>query len=371
MRAIGWVILKELVQIRRDRRLLAMLVVAPVIQLVILGFAATTDVREVAVAVHDYDHSPASREYVRALGASGFLRTRVVAGPPAADTHELVSGRTGLLLVIPPGFGRALADGREAPVQVLVDGSDSNAGVQGLSYLEQATRLHNRRLALAVRPAPRLAAVAAETRVWHNPDLTSTRFMIPAIMGVLLLTTTTLVTSMALVREREQGTLEQLLITPLRPGELIAGKTLPYVMIGFAQFTLALPVVVYLFGVSLRGSLLLLYAGSLLFLLPTLGLGLLVSTLVHTQQQAMLLTAFGVMMPFNLLSGFVFPIANMPPAIQAVTYLIPLRYYLEIVRGIFLRGAGWAELWPQALALFALGAATFALALLKFHKRLD
>jgi ABC-2 type transport system permease protein len=183
--------------------------------------------------------------------------------------------------------------------------------------------------------------------------------------------TTMIVTSMALVKEREQGTMEQVIVTPLRPGEIMAGKLLPFVGVGFAELTLVLPVMVGIFGVPFRGSLLLLYLLSGLFLLTTLGLGLFVSTLVHTQQQAMMVSAFFVMMPFVLLSGFIFPVENMPPAIAVAAHLIPLKYYLTIVRGIFLKGVGLGVLWPEAVALLAWGLAILSLAAVKFRKRLD
>lgn len=208
---------------------------------------------------------------------------------------------------------------------------------------------------------------------WIPRRPSNARFLIPGLIGMLLMLSAVIATSLSIVREkeREEGTLEQMIVTPLRPTELIAGKLLPFVAIGFAEITLALPVVLAVFHVPLRGSLLLFYLFSGLFLMSTLGLGLLISTLVKTQQQAMLVAAFFVMMPFILLSGFIFPVENMPPAIQVVAKFIPLKYYLTIVRGIFLKGAGWAELWPQALALVAWGGAILTLAVMSFHKKTD
>jgi len=275
---------------------------------------------------------------------------------------------------------RSVGDSREptyGAVQALVDGADSNFAVYGLNYLQKATRLYSARLAdvalseVSVQHGLSLPAVSAESRVWYNPDLVSQRFMVPAVMGVLLLVTTMIVTSMALVKEREEGTMEQIIVTPLRPAELIAGKLLPFVAIGFVEISLALPVMLFVFHVPLEGSLALLYLLSGLFLLTTLGLGLFVSTLVKTQQQATMVAAFFVMMPFVLLSGFIFPIENMPAPIRAMSYVIPLRYYLVIVRGIFLKGTGWAELWGNAVMLLALGLTILAMAVVKFRKRLD
>lgn len=377
MRRIRCLLTKELAQLRRDRRLVSMLLVAPVVQLLVLGFAANTDVRDIDLVIRDNDHTYQSRELARALGASGYFKARALTGSVVEDDRLLVAGKAGLILVIPRGFGEQLVRGQVATVQALVDGADSNFAVQGVNYLQKATRLFSDRLvrvaAMSLAPEQRLAlpSVVAETRAWYNPDLTSRRFMVPAIMALLLMVATMLVTSMALVKEREDGTMEQIIVTPLRPAELIAGKLLPFVVVGFAEVTFAVVIIRFAFGIPWRGSLWLVYGMSGLFLLTTLGLGLLVSTLVKTQQQAMMVSTFFVMMPFVLLSGFAFPVENMPPLIQAMTDLIPLKYYLTALRGIFLKGVGPAELWPEALVLLLSGAIILGLAAKKFHKRLD
>ena len=377
LRRIQVLLVKELAQIRRDRRLLGILIIAPLFQLMVMGFAATTDIKHIALAVRDDDHSLHSREYVRAITASGYFTLSWLDGSAAEDGLRLVRGQASLILHIPPGFSGRLLAGQAAPVQVLVDGSDSNFAVQGLNYVQRATRLYGDRLARAVRleavdvsrrPLPQ---VVVETRAWYNPDLTSRWYMVPSLMGVLLMVVTMLVTSMSLVKELEEGTMEQIIVTPLRPGELIAGKLLPFVLIGFIEVTLAVLVIRGVFHVPLRGHLLTLYALSGLFLLTTLGLGLFISTIVRTQQQAMMLATFFVMMPFVLLSGFIFPVENMPEFIQYLAALIPLKYYLSIVRDIFLKGSGWADVWPDALALLAWGVGILALATAKFHKKLD
>lgn len=363
---------KELIQVRRDPRLFRILIAAPLVQLLVLGFAASTDVRDVRVAVRDDDDTPASREYMRSLGASGYLRLEPAAGPSADDAERLVLGRSGLILAIPRGFGLALARGDRASVQALVDGADSNYAVQGLQYLQGATRRFNEDLAIAARAGAdgdERPVVAMETRHRFNPDLVSRLYVVPGIMGVLLLVTTMMVTSMALVKEREDGTFEQLALTPVRPLEVILGKLLPFAIIGFIGVTLALPVVRFVFGVPLRGSVALLYGFTALFLFSTLGLGLWVSTTVRTQQQAMLVTAFGMMMPFTLLSGFIFPVASMPEAVQPVAQLIPLTYYVDAVRAIFLKGATAADLAGDAAGLAVLGAAILLGAIFSFHKR--
>ena len=370
-------LIKELAQLRRDKRLLGLLIAAPVIQLMVLGFAANTDIREITLGIRDNDHTYHSREYARSLAACGYFKPTVLTGSQRDDARLLVSGDVGLLLVIPTGFGRDLASLRAVKVQALVDGTDANFGVQGMNYLYRATALYGERLArAAARGAPpqqsiALPAVVAQVRAWYNPDLKSAFHMIPALMGVLLMVTTMIVTSMALVKEREQGTMEQIIVTPLRPAEIIVGKLLLFVPIGFLEVALALSVIVFAFGVPLRGSAVSLFVVSGLFLLSTLGLGLFVSTFVRTQQQAMLVAAFFVMLPFILLSGFIFPVENMPRPMQFVANGIPLRYYLATVRGIFLKGLGWRDFWPDALVLLGWGTGILGLAVMRFHKRLD
>ncbi len=377
MKRVRCLLIKELAQLRRDPRLFRMLVVAPLIQLLILGFAANNDVREIDLAVRDQDHSVPSREFIRSLGASGYFKVQSLTGPDADDARWLIGGRVGLVLVIPPGFSQQLLRLHPAQVQVLVDGADSNFAVQGVNYLQKAARRFSEGMietlvtGSATGGAASRPSVTAQTRVWFNPDLRSQNFMVPALLAQLLMITTMIVTSMALVKEREDGTLEQLVVTPLRPLEIIAGKLLPFVVVGFAEITFALPLMLLVFDVPFRGNLLFLYAMTGLYLLTTLGLGLFISTLVKTQQQAMMVAMFFVMLPFILLSGFAFPVENMPKVIQAVAYCIPLKYFLTIIRGVFLKGTGWVELWREALILLFWGIGILTLATLKFRKRMD
>ncbi len=374
---IKCLLIKEITQIRRDPRLFGLLLAAPLIQLMILGFAATTDVRDIDLAVRDNDRSVQSREYIRSLESSGYFKTRIVMINEQGDENLLVAGKVGLVLVIPPGFGRNLLGSRPAPVQVLVDGADSNFASHGLNYLNKASRQFSlpfvriEQEKLERQRGIRLPSVTAESRAWYNPELESRFFMVAGLLGVLLLVTTMIVTSMSLVKEREEGTMEQVIVTPLRAGEIILGKLLPFVVIGLLEITLALPVMLLVFHLHLRGSLFLLYLFSGLFLLTTLGLGLFISTLVKTQQQAMLVATFFVMIPFILISGFIFPVDNMPTVIRTAAYFIPLKYYLTIIRGLFLKGVGWTELWYPALILLAWGTGILSLAVLMFRKRLD
>ncbi len=377
MNRIRCLLIKELLQLRRNPRLFRMLLFAPVIQLLVMGFATNTDVTGIVLAIRDHDHSFQSREYARSLGASGYFKLRLIHTADSEDANLLAAKKAGLIVVIPPGFARNLNNNRPAPVQVIVDGADSNFAVQGLSYLQKATRLFTERtiqfnLGTTFGPgAANLPGIKADTRCWYNPALTSRYYMVPAIMALLLLVTTMMVTSMALVKEREDGTLEQVIVTPLRRYEIIAGKLLPFVAVGFAEVTFAIPIILFVFGVPMKGSFFLLYAMSGLFLLTTLGLGAFISTLVKTQQQAMMVSTFFVMMPFVLLSGFAFPVENMPILFQYIAHAIPLKYFLEILRDIFLKGSGLTDLWQQALILALWGGAILWLSIVKFHKRLD
>ncbi len=370
-------LIKEIIQIRRDPRLFGILVAVPIFQIIVFGFAAVTDIKEIDILVRDRDRSHQSREYIRALEASDYFQVTYLSGPDTEEEEALVSGSAGMVLVIPEDFEEMLARGRPVDVQVLVDGSDSNFASLGAGYMMKATKLFSERLvrpvvqAMAARQGSGMPTVSPEARIWYNADLNSTWHMVPGVMGVLLLVTTMIVTSMALVKEREVGTLEQLIVTPLRPSEMIAGKLLPFVAIGFVEVTLALLPILAIFRVPFRGNLLTFYVISGLFLLTTLGLGLLISTFAKTQQQAMWISAFFVMMPFVLLSGFIFPIENMPKVIQVVTYAIPLRYFLTAIRGIFLKGNSLAVLWPEALTLAGLGLLILGGAILRFRKRLD
>lgn len=376
MQRIRPLLVKELLQIRRDPKLFALLVAAPALQVLVFGFAATTDVTDVKVAVRDDDRSARSREYVRTLGASGHLAAIPHPDGERGDAAELASDRAGLIIAIPRGFGAKIDASEPVAVQALVDGSDSLSAGQGLAYLQGATRLYTERVvgeAMERRLGGRvpLPSVIMETRTWFNPLQTSRSYMVAGLLGVLLMVTTMVVAAMAFVKEREEGTMEQMLVTPLNRRELVAGKLLPFVGIGFVEVSIVLPIVLLAFHLPLRGSVLLLYVFSGLFLLTTLGLGLLVSSLVRTQQQAMLVAVFFLMMPFIMISGFVFPVENMPAAIRVVADGIPLRHYLMAIRAIFLKGAGVAELWGHGLVLLAWGVGILSLAVVTFHRRLD
>jgi ABC-2 type transport system permease protein len=372
------VIVKELLQIRRDRRMIPVIFVSPVVMIVVFGFAVNTDVTNVPMVLVDQDRSVASRELVTRFVRSGYFDV-VGTEERAGDVDRwLVTARAQLGLVIGPGFGEALGSGRTAPLQVIADGSDASSAsvalgyagalVQGFGAEVQAARLRSAPGEAFVRGP---GQVDLQPRVFYNPDLKSRWFYVPAVLAMVLMVMTMLLSAMGVVREKEVGTMEQLIVTPIRPWQLLVGKLAPFALIGVVQVFLITGVAVFGFRVPLRGSFPLLLGLTLLFILVTLGIGLLVSTLVRNQQQAMMAAAFLAMIPMVYLSGLIFPIENMPPAIQLVTYVIPLRYYAEIIRGIFLRGSGIDVLWPEAVVLLGMGVAIMGVASLRFRKRLD
>ncbi|MHB9110902.1 MAG: ABC transporter permease [Armatimonadota bacterium] len=365
---------KELVQIFRDRRSIGLLVVAPVLQLFMFGYAVTTDINQISTAIYDEDRTAASRELIERFTSSGYFIPNYYLSSPREIDALLDGGKVQMVLHIPPGFARDLARGRGAEMQTILDGSDSmtariiagyaTAVIQGYSGRVMAQRLDRLRGTVT-----RVPAIEGRLRVWYNPELRSARFMVPAVLSMILLTITIMLTSMSIVREKELGTLEQLVVTPLTPAELMLGKTLPGLLIGMLDMAFVLLVAIFWFHVNVAGSILLLFLLSILFLLTTLGLGIFISTISKTQHEATL-TSFFFILPFIILSGFMFPIENMPRVIQYVTYIIPMRYFLEIIRGIFLRGVGLEYLWPQTLALAAFGVGILTLSAKRFSKRL-
>jgi ABC-2 type transport system permease protein len=362
---------KEVLELRRDPRLFGIVIIAPIVQLTVLGYAATTDVKDVPVLIVDPDRSTASRALITRFEASDNFTIAGMAGSTGEIDKWLEQGRAWIAISIPPDYERLLETGRTAVIQIVADGTDSNSTNVALGYARVLIAGYAQDLA-ASRADGRVPErlIDAAIRVWFNPDLVSRDFMIPGIVALLLLAVTANLSAMAIVREKELGTLEQLNVTPLARWELIVGKLVPYGVIGMIDVVLVVAVAVWWFEVPMRGSLALLFAMSAVYLMTTLGLGLLVSTISATQQQAMMTTIFFFLMPMIYLSGFIFPIENMPAWIRPITYLIPLRYFLVILRGLFLKGVGLETLWPQAAALAAWGIAVLTLATLRSSKRL-
>ena len=370
------IIVKELLQLRQDRRMLPVLFVSPVIQILVFGFAVNTDVTDVPLVLVDQDRTAASRELVRRFIGSGYFELVGVEDGIGGIDDWLVTGEAQLALVIAAGYGKASASEGTPAVQVVADGSDSTSSTLALGYATAIVRseeagLVARRLATGEGAPAAPGRIELLSRVWYNPDLLSRWFYVPAVLAMILMIMTMLLSAMAVVREKEIGTMEQLIVTPIRSWQLLVGKLFPFGLIGFVQVFVVSAIAVWGFGVPLRGSFWLLLALTMLFLLNTLGLGLLVSTVVRTQQQAMMTAAFVFMVPMIYLSGLIFPIENMPRGIQLFTYVIPLRYYANIIRGIFLRGSGLGVLWPEAVTLAAMGVGILAVASLRFRKRID
>jgi len=365
---------KELLELRQDPRLFGVIFIAPIVQLTFLGYAATTDVKNVPIVVVDQDHTPQSRELITRFDASPYFTVVGSLNTVAELDRWFEENRAWMGLVIPGDYHERVGSGRPATVQVIADGTDSNSTNVAMGYAGNLINAYNEELsrkqllAAGQDVAPR--AIDARIRVWFNPQLESRDFMIPGIVALLLLVITTNLSSMAVVREKELGTLEQLNVTPVTRWQLILGKLLPYGIIGILDVILVTTVAVTWFRIPLLGSPILLFATSCIYLLTTLGLGLFISTISNTQQQAMMTATFFFLTPMLYLSGFIFPIENMPAVIQPVTYLIPLRYFIIIVRGIFLKGIGIAVLWPQILALLAWGLAIVGLAVARSRKTL-
>jgi ABC-2 type transport system permease protein len=372
MRRLFHLVRKELLELRQDPRLFGIVIMAPIIQLTVLGYAATTDVKDIPLVIVDADRSAESGRLIARFEASDNFKIVGLLDSTSGIDPWLDKGDAWMALGIPAGYGLRLASGDPVALQVVADGTDSNSTTVALGYANNLVSGYAQDLSRERSPppgAPR-GSINAEIRVWFNPRLISRDFMIPGIVAMLLLVVTTNLSAMAIVREKEVGTLEQLNVTPLARWELILGKLLPYALIGMLDVVLVLIVAIYWFEVPMLGSIALLFAMSGVYLLSTLGLGLFISSISNTQQQAMMTTTFFFLTPMIYLSGFVFPIENMPGWIQPFTYLIPLRYFLVMVRGIFLKGVGLETLWPQALALLAWGCGVIVLATLRSSKRL-
>jgi ABC-2 type transport system permease protein len=370
MQRVRFLVWKELLELRQNPRLFGLVIIAPIIQLTMLGYAATTDVRDVPVVVADGDRTNASRELVARFDASrNFTVIDTVTTVQEIEPY-LERGRAWLALSIPAGYGADISSRRPVTIQLVADGTDANSTTVALGYATSLIGGYAQEIVATLGGVPAAqGGIDARIRVWFNPQLESRHFMIPGVLALVLLVITANLASMAIVREKELGTLEQLNVTPLRRWELIVGKLLPYGLIGFVDVLLVVGVAVLWFEIPLRGSAVLLFAMTALYVLCTLALGLFISTISETQQQAMMTATFFFLMPMIYLSGFIFPIENMPAAIQRITYVIPLTYYLVIVRGIFLKGIGLELLWPQAAALAAWGFVVLSLAVVRSSKR--
>ncbi|HET9066603.1 MAG TPA: ABC transporter permease [Gemmatimonadales bacterium] len=357
-------VMKEFRQLMRDPRLARIVLIAPVIQLIIFGYAVSTDLTSTPTLVVDHDRSVASRDFVNAFTSSGYFRIVGRSDQPRDLVRALDRGEALVGLEIPVGFARESQSGQGAVVQVLVDGTNSNSATVALGYAERIASAYGATLVPTTLPG----GVDLQARAWFNPDLSSRNYNVPAVVGAIILLVCLLLTSLAVVREREIGTLEQLMVSPMTARELIAGKTIPFAIIGLIDLAVVMVVALAWFAVPFEGHLVTLLAASLLYLMSCLGVGLLISTMSSTQQEAFM-ASFLVFMPAILLSGFMFPISSMPEGFQWLTALNPVRHYLVIVRGVFLKGAGFSAMAAEFGALLALGTGLLWIAAARFRKR--
>ena len=369
------IVRKEFIQISRDPRTLVITFIMPVMMLFVLGYASVTEVRNIPLAVLDRSKSPASRALLDAFRATDYFKLVYDVNSEQELARLIDGGKAKTGLIIPPDYGDKTTRGQQVSVAFIIDGSDAAAAGGALSAAAllgqaqsarlQVQRLSRQSLSLSLSPA-----VEMRTQVWYNPDMISAYTMIPGLIGMILQMMTSLLTALTIVRERERGTMEQLIVTPIRPWELLVGKLAPYVVIAFGDALEILVIGIFWFHVPMRGSIGLLLGQSALFVITTLSIGLFASTVARTQQEAML-TTFMTLLPTVYLSGFLFPLAAMPPVLQAISIVIPLRYFLIIVRGIVLKGVGLELMIPETVALVILGIVLMVIASSRFRKRLD
>ncbi len=376
MKILLRIIKKEFLQFIRDPKMFRIVLIAPVVQLVLLGYAANLEVKVIHTAVYNQSKGTTSRNLLRELKATGYFHLDYYVNNYKELQKLIDRGNVVLGLVFDKDFDSNIGASRKASIQAVFDASDGNTATISAGYLQAAIQKFNRKISLITlskkgKEVRFPANIEPITRVWFNPELKTRIFMVPGIMSLLLMIITITLTSLAIVKEKEIGTFDQLIVTPIKPYQLILGKFIPFVAVGLIVIVIVLTAMAVVFNISVKGSLLFLFASSLIFVLSTLGLGLFISTVTKTQQQAMMIATFGVMMPMIYLSGFAFPIVNMPVSIQYITYLIPLRYFIEIIRGVILKGLGLADLWTQFVILIFFGILILFLSSLRFKKKID
>jgi len=361
------IIRKEFLHLFRDPRSLGLMFFLPVFLLVIYGYAASFDVKNVPLAVLDQDKSSASRALVAKFTQSGYFVLVENLSSTDQFARSLDSGRVKMIFNIPRDFSKKIDARRQAEIQVLVDGADPTWAAAALGYLNGIIQNYQQGLVKVVRPPP----LSLETRIWYNPTLRSINFFVPGLICVILMQMAATLTSLTIVSEKEQGTMEALVVSPIRKNELMLGKVLPYVMIAFFDVIMVTALGVFWFGVPFHGNFILLLFGSFVFLMGAMSLGVLISTVAHSSQEAIQLALMATMLPSILLSGFVFPIENMPWVLQGITLFIPARYYMDILRGIFLKGVGLNYLWPNFVLLLLLSTVIMAGSVRRFKKRIE
>ena len=373
-RRIRHLFIKELIQTLRDKRMRITLIVPPIFQLIVFGYAANLDVRHIRTAIRDLDRTVVSRDLIHRFGSSDYFDVIFFPGTPEEVEHLMRKGKVTVSLEIPNDFSQKLKKGETATLQVIADGTDSNTAMIALSYIGRIVEDYSGailvdRLTRAGMIDFEESGVEIEHRTWFNPNFESRLFYVPGVIASIAFLIPIILTAQAIVREKEIGTLEQIMVTPIRSWELMAGKTLPFALIGLVDVVMIAVIGVFWFDVPLRGNPLVLLGGAILFLMSSLSIGLFLSSVSTTQQQAQISTLFFAI-PAFILSGFAFPIESMPEWVQYITYVNPLRYFLVIIRGVFLKAIGLDILWPQMLALAILGGAMILLSSLRFQKRI-
>lgn len=367
---------KEFLQFSRDPKMFGIILVAPVIQLIFLGYAANLDIEKIKLVVFDQDKTSTSRRLVKDLTSSGYFLIQDYLNDYNSVTEYLDYNKATVAMVIPNDFEKNLNRKETAKLQAIFDASDGNTASIAAGYLQQIILQFAQNTSLEMMHRSGnifvpIGNVTPEIRIWYNPTLKTRNYMVPGIVGLLLSIVTLLLTSLAVVKEKEIGTMEQLIVTPLKPYQIIIGKLVPFILLGFVSIIIVLTAMRIIFDIPVKGNIFFLFLSAFFYILSTLGLGLFVSTISKTQQQAMMIAVFAVMMPMVFLSGFAFPVENMPEIIQYISYVIPLKYFINVIRGVISKGLGFYDLWINALVLLIMGILILVLSSLRFQRRLD
>jgi len=376
MKTIYHFIIKELLQVKRDKKMLVIIFMAPILQLIFLGYAANMDVNIVHTTIYDQDKTETSRNFIERLVETGYFKIDYYAKNYEEITDLLEDGKTLVAIVIPKDFEKKINRRETTQLQTLFEGSDASKASMALGYIQGVSTRFSQNLITETKDKLGMkislsGSLTPEVRVWYNPEMKSRIFMVPGILGLVLMISTISLMSMAIVREREIGTMEQLIVTPIKKYQLLLGKLIPFTMIGFVILVIVMIIMTQWFGITVRGNVLFLLFAAFLFILSNLGIGLFISTVSKTQQQAMMASVFALMMPMIYLSGFAFPIENMPKFFQYITYAIPLRYFITIIRGVVLKGIGFSSLWLETLILFGMGVSILVLSANRFSKKVE
>ena len=371
---VRYIFVKELIQVLRDKRMRVVLIIPPIFQLIVFGYAANLDVKNIRTAVRDLDQTVESRDVMDRFRSSKYFKVVAYPQTPKEIERLITKGDVILSIEIPSGFSRKMKKGDTGTLQILVDGTESNTAMIALGYMGQilsdySTAVMLKKLNQAGLIDFEEAGVDLQNRIWFNANLESRFFYVPGVIASIAFLVPIILTAQAIVREREIGTLEQIMVTPIRSWELMLGKTIPFALIGLCDVIMIALIGVFWFDIPFRGNPLILLLGNILFLLSSVGIGLFISTISSTQQQAQISTFF-FMMPAFILSGFAFPLENMPQWLQYVTYINPLRYFIIVIRGVFLKGIGLGILWPEITALAILGGIAILFSSLRFQKRM-